>query len=329
MSLINIPKNKLKNFYFIISDELFFLIEIKNKILTIIFDGKPDDSSVVVFDFADNEKKINFDDITEEIQTDSLFSEKKVLIIKPIEEIENEIFEKLISLAFIIPENKYILFIGNDIKKIRKKEISEENIIYISSNDTDKIKKYFFEYIKSNNKEIDDSVFDLICAEADFDPYLIKNEIDKIIFYIGDKKLIEMQDFDKVKGIEKEYDIWALINAILNNEEKKAFLILEKIYDSFEPEFILGSIFNSIKRIFNIIYYLKVKRLSQDEIVNKIGKSAYFLIKQTKNFEGIAYTDIIDVLKEADLKIKKSGRQNIKIIFTLMLEKLFEKIAKK
>lgn len=326
MDLINI--NKIKNYYFIISDKIFFVTEVKNQILSKILNEKYDNSSVIVFDFEDKEKQIDIDDITEELKTNSLFSDKKVIIIKGIEEIDNNILEKIILLTNDIPENIYLLFTGNEKSCLKKlKEIPEENIIYISGDDTDKIKKYFYEYINENQKQIDAEVIDLICNEANFDPYLIKNELDKIIFYIGEKKIITIEDFDKVKGVEKEYDIWALLNAICNNDEKKAFIILEKIYDIFEPEFILGSIFSNIKRIFTIIYYIKAKNMSQKDIINKIGKSAYYLMNYIKNFKGVMYTEIIDILKEADTKIKISNRKDTKVILTVMLEKIFDKIS--
>ncbi len=329
MQFITTDKNKLENYYFIISNELFFLIEIKNQILHKIFDGNPDNSAIVVFDYREKEELIDIDDIKGEIKTGSLFSEKKVIIIKPIEDIDSKTLDKLLSFLNDIPENMYLLFLGKELKKIsNKKVILPKNIIHFNSNDSKNIKKYFYEYIKKNKKNIDDNTLDLICNEANFDPFLIKNELDKITFYIADKKVIEIEDFNEVKGIEKEYDIWALINAICNNDEKKAFFILEKIHENFEPEFILGSIFNSIKRIFNVIYYIRVKNFSKNEIINKMGKNAYYLINQTKNFEGVTYADIIDILKEADSKIKLSNRKEIKIIFTIMLEKIFEKISK-
>ncbi len=328
MQFITVDRNKLENYYFIISNELFFLLEIKNQILNKIFDGKPDYSAIVVFDFGDKDKTIEIDEIKGEIKIDSLFSEKKVIIIKQIEDIDSKTLDKLISFLNDISENMYLLFLRKDLKKIGKKGIPEKNIIHFDGNEPKNIKQYFFEYIKKNNKSIDENIFDLICNETNFDPFLIKNELDKIIFYTGDKKAIEEEDFNRVKGIEKEYDIWAFINAICNNNERKAFFILEKIHENFEPEFILGSIFNSIKRIFNIIYYIKVKKISQNEIIDKMGKSAYYLMNQTKNFEGVAYTDIIDILKEADSKIKLSNRKETKIIFTIMLEKIFEKISK-
>lgn len=329
MGLTNILNDKLQNHYFIISEQDFFQQQAKNEILNKIFNNNIDYSAIVNFDFGNDEIEIKIENIIEEIYTISMFSPIKVIIIKSIEKIKSDDFNEILESTDKIPEGVFVLFLGSDIPaNLKKVKLPEKNFFYFNTDDIFLIKNFLNGYLKENNKIIDESVLEFIINEANFDMYAIKNELDKLILFTGDEKEIKRDDFNKTRGVEKDYDIWSLARSICDNNEKKAFEILEKIYDNFEPEVILASIFGSIKRIYRVMNY-KNKGFSKEKIIEELGKSSYYVFNQIKNFEGVRYVEIVDIIKNADKKIKTSNRKDAKIIFDIMLAEIFNKLTVK
>ena len=62
----------------------------------------------------------------------------------------------------------------------------------------------------------------------------IKNEIDKLFIYIGDKKFIEIDDVNAVVGISKRYNIFELQKAIGRKDIASAQEILERMLEAGE-----------------------------------------------------------------------------------------------
>ena len=329
MGLTNISTDKLQRYYFIISEQDFFQQQAKNEILNKIFNSNIDTSAIINFDFGNDEEEIKIENIMEAIHTVSMFAPVKVVIIKSVEKIKSDDFNEIFEDIEKIPEGIYILFLGSSLPaSLRKVKLPEENFFNFKLDNLIFVKKFFNEYLEQNNKKIDNDVLEFIINEANYDMYAVKNELDKLILFTGDEKEIKRDDFNKTRGVEKEYDIWALASLICDNNEKKAFEVFEKIYDNFEPEIILASIFGSIKRIYRVMN-LKDKGLSKEEIIEELGKSSYYAFNQIKNFEGVRYVELVDIIKNADKKIKTSNRKDAKIIFNIMLAEIFNKLKSK
>jgi len=139
-----------------------------------------------------------------------------------------------------------------------------------------------------------------------------------------------MKDFNMLRGGEKEYSIWALTDAIGFKDENKTFAILEKIFDDFEPEVILGSIFQTIKKIYMVRYYVSKNNPKKAlEVMYYNSKALEIVKKQVVNFINIPFVEILNIIMEADRKVKKSGPFNAKIAIYVMLERIFLKLNEK
>jgi DNA polymerase-3 subunit delta len=223
---------------------------------------------------------------------------------------------------------------SRDFKKkiLEKYDIPGKNIVDFSSLRDSDIMDWAKAYTAKDKKEIDYEVMDYIIYESNGDMAFIKNEIDKLVLFTRDKTGITVEDFNKTRGVEKGFSIFDFSDAIGEANEKKALTILEKIYEDEAPEQILGFVFSSIYKIYILKYYMGKSGFLTKQAEQEASKFMnWYTMKKAKdhvkNFLRIPFIDILRIIKEADKKIKLSSKENGKIIFQIMLEKIFLKLS--
>lgn len=148
-----------------------------------------------------------------------------------------------------------------------------------------------------------------------------KNEVDKLISYVGAGNTITEEVLDNVMSKGNSNDIYSLINAIFKGQKQKAIEIYLEL-SKYEKD---ASIFvNMITKSFRESLLVKMmveKGLTQEEISSKMKISssrAYYMIKDSANFKKEALESYIIKLAELDYNIK-SGKIDKKIGFEQFL----------
>jgi DNA polymerase-3 subunit delta len=328
-----IKDEKLNSYYFLFGDNEVFKTEFIDEIKDLLKD-EISDTTTFIFDLTDKDNSFTVNDIIEKTSTPSFFSKKNLIIIKEFHKLLKEEMEKLFYFLKDIPEFSNVILTSsvdrNEFKKSAIDEISDKYVFNFSNKNLYETKIWVQEYLKKYKKSIDTDILQYIIEESNTDMSLIKNEIDKILLWIGDRNEINKEDFNMLRGGEKEYSIWALTDAIGFKDENKTFAILEKIFDDFEPEVILGSIFQTIKKIYMVRYYVSKNNPKKAlEVMYYNSKALEIVKKQVVNFINIPFVEILNIIMEADRKVKKSGPFNAKIAIYVMLERIFLKLNEK
>lgn len=318
---------ELNSYYILFGDNEIFKKEFLKQVKEILKD-QINDTTIFNFDVTDKENPVSVEDIIEKASSLTFFSPKNLIIVREFHKLSKDEIEKLFLFLNKIPDFTHVVLISSiDRNEFKKNIIDEMPIKYIfnfSNRHIADLKTWFKEYLDEYKKAIDEEILDYIIDESNADASLIKNEIDKILLWIGDRDSINKEDFNMLRGGDKEYNIWALTDAIGFKDEKKTFAIIEKIFDDFEPEMILGSIFQTLKRIYMIKYYLsKNNEKKAMEIINYNSRALAVVKKQIMNFLKVPFVEILNIIMEADRKIKKSRASDAKIAIYIMLEKIF------
>jgi DNA polymerase III delta len=229
-----------------------------------------------------------------EINSGSLFSEPKIVLLKNAEKIKDlpQILEKLENHE---NTNEEIIIVYNSIKENKKindltKKFNNHFIF-----DTKINRKNFLEYIAKKLKIKDNEANQLLeLLEEDY--YLITNELDKIDNFLNGKPY----SLDNIKPIlskTSKFIIFELTNDILNNR-KINFPIKEHM-----------GILSSLVNDFDLIYKLHVSKIKNNnynnfkEIIKNLdifnSYSPYYVFKKQEFLNKFTKKECLDFLKLA------------------------------
>jgi DNA polymerase III delta subunit len=330
-----IKTKTLQPYYVVFGDNDLFKEDFVKELLEVFLAGKVDPSAVHTLDATDKENPVTAGQIIEKASTMSFFSERTFIVVKEFTKLLKEELEKLMDYLPRLPEVCNMVLISSaEFKDIDKKvltpyKVPAQSAFNFSSGRTTDIKKWGRDYLASDGKHIDEEVLDYIIDEANSDTSAIKNELDKMILISGDRAEITKNDFNSVRGVDREYDMWALTKAFGAADAKKAYTVLEKIYDDFGPEAIMGALFAEIKKIYIVRFFTSKKEDA------KALKYVYFnqrsleeARQNAKNFSKVPYVEILNIARDADVAIKRTRREMAKTIIVMMMEKIFLKLGK-
>lgn len=224
--------------------------------------------------------------------------------------------------------NSYLVFISNsssiDSKKKIVKLISSKGIVKkIEAND-EYINKYVDSYLKDNNfkiSEIDKKYFISRCLN-DIDN--IKNELDKLMLYKINDKIITRDDIALFVEENIDNTVFDLVSSLLKNDNAKALKLYNKFTESgMDSSQIVAIIASQVRLLF------QVKRLynlgkSNDEIAKILEFKSVYRVKYLLS-DCYYYTedDLIKYLsKLADIdRDIKLGKVNGNVYLELFIAK--------
>jgi len=327
---------KAEPYYILAGNNNFLNDEFIGELSAKLFGTGDASSGTDTYHADDKDAKIPVESIIENAKTRPFFSEKKLIIIKSFDRYKADEMEILMGFLGNIPEFSCLVLISgmesrDFSKKMDKYNVPDKNMVDFSNLRDSDIMDWVKTYISKDSKKIEYEVMDYIIYESNGDMGMIKNEIDKLVLFTGNKPEITIEDFNKTRGVEKGFSIFDFSDAIGEANEKKALAIFEKIYEDTPPEYILGFVFSSIYRIYIAKYYIGNSGFMSKQAEQEAGRLMnWFTLKKAKehakNYMKIPFIDMLRILKDADKKIKLSSKENGKIIFQVMLEKIFMRL---
>jgi DNA polymerase-3 subunit delta len=314
---------KPEQYYVLAGEDDFFRGEFIKELLENFLKKDVDETSIESFDFSDKADAPSVEALIEAANTQPFFSPKKFIIAKDFLKLLKDDMDRLKAFLPKVPEFTYmVLTTGEPGKKLSELGIPAKNFINLSSTAGGDIRMWVNNYLKEQGKTIDPEVLEYVIAESNDESGMVRGEIEKMILIAGDKKDIDRSDFEKTKGTEKGSNIYELTEAISGRDEKKAFTVLEKIYDDSSPEMIMAFIFNEIKKMYVFSYFLSTGEVNK-AFKYSFTKDSGEAVRKAKTFAKAPYVDILAIIMETDKKIKLSGRAKAKTLLYMMIEKIF------
>ena len=286
----------------------------------------------------DEDKKINYDmntssisDILDEVSMISLFSSEKVVIgynfdISKINDNDRDYLTRYLNNNNNSNDRYIILIAGrvdgrNKDYKIFKDKFKIIDLLQVD-NDKD-IYKYIEDYIKDRGYKIDKYNLDYLVELLGNDINNINNEIDKIILYLSDDKVISREVIDKLVSDNIDNIMYEFTNAVLDREYEK----ISKMYNDFKIEnvgydYLIGSLGNALRGAL-VIKILYNQGNSNSEIAKFIGKKEFYIKKMIERLYNYTVDDLcilIDKLGIIDREYK-SGKSNIDMLELYLLGK--------
>ncbi|HYA88026.1 MAG TPA: DNA polymerase III subunit delta [Nitrospirota bacterium] len=152
----------------------------------------------------------------------------------------------------------------------------------------------------------------------------IKNELEKVIIHLQDRKTITFDDVKTVVGDFREYSSFDLAAALGQKNTEKALLILSRLLQEGEaPVGLLGSVAWNFRRLLQA-KSMEAAGISSDEIMKKqrvIFHQARLFKEQMRRYTMDELRETFSVLLAADRALKSSGL-NGRLVLERMILKL-------
>jgi DNA polymerase III delta subunit len=145
----------------------------------------------------------------------------------------------------------------------------------------------------------------------------VDNELEKISAFIGEKKIVELDDVNAVSGWIKSFYEWELGDNLEKADLGKSLIVLDNLFkESVRPEFILGLTAKFFRDIYLAKLWLREKEKDKKEIFKELRpqiqeRFGNFYATKLRDFfylvERLPMNDLKDLisqLNEIDLKIK-------------------------
>ncbi len=218
---------------------------IKNKI-------KQEDSKVEYLSLYENDITENKENFYNTIYSGSLFSNKKVIIIK-------NCTDKIINQMEELSEKKLegvLLVISADVldKKSKLRNLFEKNTqtlcVPCYADNTRDLELVALKILKENNITASKEIINLLIEKSNNDRGNLHNEIEKIKSFAVDKKNLEIDEIKSIINFSGEYKSDSLINECLSGNILQYKKILSEIYsNTINQIFLLRILSNKIQKL--------------------------------------------------------------------------------
>ena len=282
-------------------------LSIQNEIADTITKHSFQNSTISIYDLEET----SIENALEDLDTYSFLTSKKVIIIKGIENIDQELYKKDINHLYQYLENPNpdnLLIITskklNNTLKITKELKKRCTYISVSMNASDLVQKELTGY------KITPATMNLLIDYCKNDITKLKNECLKLKNYKLNEKEITKQDIEEI-CIEKLSDstelTFAFSRTLAERNKKEALLKYKELLNyNIEPLNIVGLLASQIR----IMYQVKVleeKNMRNNEIASILNEKPFRIQKTaelTRYYTKKELLELMIKLQEIDIKIK-------------------------
>ena len=289
------------------------------KVQDILKENELTNDNLIIYDM----EEVNVSDAIVDLDTYSLFNEKKVVLCKNssfLSTIKAEIDHNISLLEKYLnnpnPNNILIISVNkSDGKKNIVKLIKDKCIIIDSNID-------LFQYVKkyTSNFSISDDTIRYLLINAGEDITHITNELDKLKELKDDDKEITKHDIDLVVIKKIDSNIFDLIDAIISKNKEKSLKIYQEMTNYGEDIF---KIFVSLSNQIRLIYQVKVlKSLDNESICTMLNlKNSKQVLALRYKIDKYTKNQLLDYLHKLSLMDEelKMGKCIDKVVFPIFI----------
>lgn len=307
---------KKSNFYLLYSDDVSLL---NNEVLKLKNSLNISDESIY-YDID------NISDIVVEASTVGMFNPYKFIVIdcSSYKDVDISLLDDYFRSYNV---NSYLIFIYKGIIDSRKKLfklISDNGIVMKLDISNDYLNDFVNDYLKKNNYRMEGTSISYFLSRCGNNIDNIKNELDKLMLYKLDEKIINNDDISLLIQESSDDSVFELVSAFLKNDGKKAMKLYYNFIDEgMDVSQIVAIIASQIRLLF------QVKRLynegkSNDEIAKILEFRSVYRVKYLLN-DAYLYSenDLVKYLSNlADIdKAIKTGTMDGKVLLELFIAK--------
>ena len=285
-----------------------------------------------------DEKEIldNIEVFFENILSESLFEDEKIILINrasdKIVRIIEELIEKKISKISILV-NSNILEKRSKLRSIFEKD-GKLICVPFYPDTIETLSKLSYNYLRENKIVISQEHINLIVNRCNGDRGVLKNELEKIKFLSISKKKLSTEDILKISNLVENHEISELVdNCLAKNQKKIINIMSENNFNNEDCIVIVRTFLNKLKRLSNLIINYTNNKNLEKTIANAkppiFWKDKQLVKAQISKWTYEQIKKLIFEINEIELQIKQNKLNPINIVSNFILDKSFLKISNK
>ncbi len=327
-TLNHLKKKDFSPIYFFHGEEPFYIDKLVNYIANNAIDESEKDFNQTIL-YAKDTQPISIVDSATRLP---MMAEKQVVIVKEAQEYKKASQWEAFEGYFTAPSPSTILVFAHKYKKFDKRSrmyklLNKSAVIFESTGVKDyELLNWVRNYVKEQKQQISDKALALICEFVGNDLSRMSNELEKLFLLVDEGSQINEKDIEKNIGISKDYNVFELVNAVLDKNFTKALKIInyfDKNPKAAHITVVIANLITLYQRLFKVHFLktndprqiattLKIHPFPAKEMLSKKAKHPPKII--TRNFS---------ILREYDLMSKGVGTTGIQSS-ELMRELIFK-----
>ena len=300
-------KNKIYHpVYFLMGEEPYFIDSISDAIESTVLDEADKAFNQIIL----YGKDVNVHDIVTQARNFPMMGNYLVIIVKEAQDVKN--IESMEPFLEMIPETT-ILVLNYKYKKLDKrlkfaKTLDKDYVLFESKKLYDRdIPKWIVNFLGTKNYKISQKACQMLADYLGTDLLKVRNELEKLMVAVPQKKEIDDFDVEYNIGISKDFNIFELQKAISYGDFPKAVQIINYFGDNTKENPLIATV------IMLYAYYCKLLKLhyatdkSKNNIAAVLGVSPFFVedyFEAARRYNIKKCVENIAVLREFDLKSK-------------------------
>ena len=263
----------------------------------------------------------NRDEFISSLLTDSLFSTNKIIIISratdKIVDVINDILERGKS------ETKIIIKCHSLEKKSKLRKLFEKegNIICtpVYEDDNRSLNSIIQIFLKENKFNLSQEIKNILIERSKGDRINLRNELKKLKYLSLSKKILSIDDVDKLSNLAENYSVFELSdNYLAKNSKKVSNILNENNYSSEDCILIIRTILSKSKRLLKIRNEID-NNSNVDQAISSIKPPIFWkekdiVKKQAQSWTTNEVKEIIFKISDLEALVKKNTANSILLV---------------
>ena len=271
--------------------------------------------------YDENEFINNYEVVSSELLTSSLFEKEKIIIISRTSDKLLKLVEEILDKA--IKDIKIILKSSVLEKRSKIRNFFEKRkdliIVPFYEDNINTLSAIVIKFINQNNINMSRESINLLVNRANGSRKFLKIELDKILNYSFTKKKIDLSIVKKLTNLNENYSVNELADNYLERNKKNIAKILnENNYSDEDCILILRTVLSKSKRLFSIIEKYNETRNLDDAISNTkppiFWKDVESIKKQVNSWKINDLKEKIYQINEVETLVKNNSKNSLNLI---------------
>ena len=184
-----------------------------------------------------------------------------------------------------------------------------DKIVAVNCNklDANMLKRKVLADLKPKGVLISDDALKLLFSYCDLNLTQINSELEKLISYAGDSKIINEDMIRELCVKDVSYSIYELTDALGNKRTEQSINILNGLLKDTDVNMVIGLLYGHFRRL--LISSIIPNNIDNQKIANSLQVKPYAISvakNQSKNFGAKKLFELCEKLQEIDLRIKNN-----------------------
>ena len=322
MQTINedIKNGTFRRVYLLYGDEDYLKLQYKNKLLrALVTEGD-------TMNFSRFEgKEAQVPALIDLAETMPFFAEHRVILVEDSGFFKNAA-PQLAEYLPDMPETTCMIFIEKEVDKRSKTYKSLKDIgrmVEFKTPDEKMLTRWVLTVLQKNGKKLTQSTMQLFLEKAGNSMGNIDRELEKLICYVGDREIIQMDDVEEICTGQTENRIFDMIHMMAEKRQKEA---LELYYDLLALKEPPMRILFLLVRQFNILLQVKTMvaaGMEQNQIADRAGLRSFTIRRYRSEAGHFSVQKLKEALRDCARAEEdvKTGRLDDRLSVELILVK--------